>query len=101
MLAVVSGVAAIILSCPPLMKQILDYDERLGGDMVLYIPVVLSFSSAYIMRGLRLLVMYNPDSRQRWGALLRERNFLKIQLATFLAVEAAVWSCVLKFGINQ
>jgi len=69
--------------------------------MLLIVPLMISFTSAYIMRGLRLLIMYNPDSRQRWGSLLRERNFVKFQVAVIFAMETVLWSCVVKFGVTE
>lgn len=70
-----------------------------GAAMLLCIPLMLSFTAAYILRGVRLLILFNPRSRQRWGSFLRESKYIPIVLAIFLVLQVVVWSFVPAHGI--
>lgn len=99
MLAVTSGVIGILISGPEIIGKTLTYDMTAGAEMLLCVPIMLSFTAAYILRGLRLLIMFNPRSRQRWGSFLSERNFIPIVLAIFLVLQIVVWSFTPAYGI--
>lgn len=101
MLAVFSGVTGVLVSGNAIIGQTLDYDTTEGAEMLLAIPLMLCFTAAYVLRGLRLLVMYDPRSRQRWGSFLRERKFFTVLLAFFLALEVIVWSFVPAYGVGR
>ena len=99
MLAVMSGVVGILISGPEIIGMTLTYDMSAGPEKILCIPLMLSFTAAYILRGVRLLIMFNPRSRQRWGSFLREGNFIPIVLAIFLVLQVVVWSFVPTYGV--
>eukprot|EP00752_Nemacystus_decipiens_P004835 g4399.t1 len=100
-LAVTSGIVAILISAPEIIGKSLTHDMSAGAEMLLCIPLMLAFTATYILRGVRLLIMFNPRSRQRWGSFLRESKFLPIVLAIFLALQVVVWSFVPSYGIPR
>lgn len=100
MLAALSGVIGILISGPEIIGKTLTYDMSAGPEMLLCIPLMLSFTSSYIFRGARLLIMFDPRNRQRWGSFLRERNFIPIVLAIFLVLQVVVWSFVPTYGVT-
>lgn len=58
----------------------------------LIIPLVFAaFTMPYLMRGLRLLTMYNIHMRDRWGRVLRERSVVKMLIILFVVIEAVLW----------
>ena len=101
MLAVFSGVTGVLVSGPSIFDQTLEYDTIKGAEMFLYVPLMLCFTAMYVTRGLRLLVLYNPHSRQRWGSLLREKPLLTVLLGIFAVLEGVVWSFVPVYGVAR
>lgn len=101
-LAIVSGMAALLITNLSVFQRTLDYKQEVGAEMLFFLPVSLTFTTTYILRGLRLLALYNPDpnSRQRSIKYLKEWFFVKILLAVFLTVEGAMWAFVPTYGIN-
>lgn len=70
---------------------------------IISIPLtVFCFVAVYILRGLRVLVMYNPSRRQRWGRFLKkEAAMVKILLAAFVIAEVAAWIAVRHVGLAR
>lgn len=99
MLAVLSGVVAILISAPEIIGKTLTYDMSAGAEMLLCVPLMLAFTATYILRGVRLIIMFNPRLRQRWGSFLRESKFIPVVLAIFLLLQVVVWSFVPAYGI--
>lgn len=70
---------------------------------ILSIPLtVFCFVAVYILRGLRVIVMYNPSRRQRWGRYLKkEAATVKVLLAAYVIVEVAAWIAVQQVGLAR
>lgn len=75
---------------------------RFGPWELFMIPLGLILNTVvYILRGHRLLVMYNPSSRHRWGPYIKESSMLKTVVVCFAVVQAILWSLALKFGVPR
>lgn len=63
---------------------------------VLTAPAVFfAFTGAYVIRGFRLLVMYNPHMRNRWGYYInKEGATVQAALVAFATVEVVSWSAI-------
>ncbi|CAN0132889.1 unnamed protein product, partial [Ectocarpus sp. 6 AP-2014] len=60
------------------------------------------FVGAYIARGLRVLMMYTPSRRQRWGRhLKKEGATVKVLLAAYAIVQVAAWIAVQHVGLAR
>lgn len=70
---------------------------------IIIIPLaVFCFVGVYIVRGLRVVIMYAPSHRKRWGKYLKkESTTVKTMLAAFAAVEVIAWSAVLPVGLER
>ncbi|CAM9445951.1 unnamed protein product [Ectocarpus fasciculatus] len=70
---------------------------------IVNIPLtVLCFVGVYIVRGLRVLIMYTPSRRQRWGRyLMKEAAAVKTLLAAYAVVEVAAWVAVQRVGLAR
>lgn len=62
---------------------------------------VTIFEGSYVMRSLRLLAMYDPVKRRRWGRFLKEKNTLCALLLPTGVCEVAAWSMVPAFGVAR
>lgn len=63
--------------------------------------ILWGFTLPYGVRGLRLIVMYNPHMRERWGVILNEPAIIKTLLALFFVTEAVAWSGALARGVDR
>lgn len=54
-----------------------------------------------IVRVIRLLVMYDPRKRRRWGRYLKEKGILRGILGVILLAEVAVFSAFTLHGIPR
>lgn len=63
--------------------------------------VVLGFAGVYALRAARLLVMYNPHMRERWGKPLKQHEVIKILVALFALVEIVAWSATTVSGLRR
>ncbi|CAM9640316.1 unnamed protein product [Ectocarpus sp. 8 AP-2014] len=70
---------------------------------IVNIPLtVFCFVGAYIARGLRVLIMYTPSRRQRWGRYLKkEAATVKTLLAAYAIVQVAAWIAVQHVGLAR
>ena len=104
-LAAVSGCAATFISGVTIFRYMLasEEDESTGAvDGLLLIPMMPTlYTGPYILRGLRLLVMYNPRLRKRWGAFAREAGLLRSMVASCVVFEVVVWTLALVFGLKR
>lgn len=69
---------------------------------VILVPLMeFGFLGPYVIRGIRLVVMYNPSTRDHWGRFFtNELAAVKILLVAFGVVEVIAWSAVLRFGLE-
>lgn len=78
--------------------------KKIDGTLrqVFSLPLVFTgFTCVYGIRGLRLIVMYNPGMRGRWVRILDERAMIKGLMATYVGVEVVLWSTMPLFGVNR
>lgn len=59
------------------------------------------FQGAYIMRSFRLLMMYDPERRRRWGRLLREKNITQALVWPTVMLEIATLCAVQVYGVRR
>lgn len=77
-------------------------DTDPGAEALVVIPMGVTLNtSAYVLRGIRLLVMYNPSLRKRYGPYLREAPMVKAMLASYGVLEVIIWCLTLVFGIKR
>lgn len=62
---------------------------------------LLCFTGAYACRGLRLVVMYHPDMRARWGKHLKQHTVVKGMALLFVMMEILLWSATAAFGLTR
>lgn len=73
-----------------------------GVAEVIHVPMVLwGFTFPYAVRGVRLIVMYNPHMRGSWGRFLNEPPMIKKLVALFFATEAIAWSASLVYRVDR
>ncbi|CAM9691743.1 unnamed protein product [Pylaiella littoralis] len=69
---------------------------------IITLPAVCAcFTCAYGLRAFRLLIMYNPHMRKRWGTILGESAMVKLLLAIYIVMEVVAWSASLVFGVDR
>lgn len=73
--------------------------DHSGALTILANPIMLLVVGAGVMRAIRLLIMYDPAARRRWGALLREKAVMRAILSLTALLEILAWSFVLKHGL--
>lgn len=100
-----SGCAALFIALVTVCRYMLASDdaESTGEiDGILLIPMMPTlFTGPYILRGVRLLVLYNPPMRKRWGAFAREPVLLRAMVISCVVLEVINWTAVLIFGIER
>lgn len=57
-------------------------------------PAIISAEMALIMTAVRLLVMYYPSERARWGRFTREVPLTYGLACAYASMEIALWSAV-------
>lgn len=67
-------------------------------------PVLFTAEMALIMTAVRLLIMYYPSKRVRWGRYTKERPLAFGLVCGYATIQIAVWSAaasqgVLRFGV--
>lgn len=73
--------------------------EELGTVELLAIPMQLALNAGpYFLRYFRLVVMYHPEKRGRWGGYLDESKMVKVLVAAYGIIELIVWSLSLAVG---
>lgn len=106
LLAITSGLVTGLFSCAVMYDLILGERPTLQGSstffilvgMPIYVPVTMG---AYFMRAVRLLVMYNPRLRRRWGRILKEKAILRVLLVPPLLMQVVIWSTVPVYGTER
>ena len=77
-------------------------DETGQIDGLILVPMIPTlYTGPYILRGFRLLVMYNPPMRRRWGALVKEPVLMRAMVVCFVVLELSNWTAVLFVGIER
>lgn len=64
-------------------------------------PAVLTAEVALIMTSVRLLVMYYPGERARWGRFTKEGPLTYGLVVVYFSMEVAVWSAAWSLGMAR
>ncbi|CAM9902391.1 unnamed protein product [Ectocarpus sp. 12 AP-2014] len=78
-----------------------DYSSTWGLDLYLAPMLLTTYTGVYGMRGFRLLVMYNPAMRVRFGKFVKESWMVRTSLVSFAVLEIIIWSAAGIVGINR
>ncbi|CAM9739353.1 unnamed protein product, partial [Pylaiella littoralis] len=101
-LATLSGCTGITISSVAIVRKILGFWPEDGAwDLYGTLMALLLYTAAYDFRGIRLLVMYNPHSRQRWGRFIKDALMTKILLVSFVVLSMLVSILCLFYGIKR
>ncbi|CAN0081572.1 unnamed protein product [Ectocarpus sp. 12 AP-2014] len=104
LLTTVSGLAGVLAGSTAVSRTVMFPGlQSLFILRIFSIPLtVLCFVVVYILRGLRVIVMYTPSRRQRWGRYLKkEAATVKVLLAAYVLVEVAAWIVVRHVGLAR
>lgn len=52
-----------------------------------------------IMRAVRVLLMYFPTMRKKWGSIPKETAVLRLTAVGFTLMEIVIWSAAAVYGI--
>lgn len=66
---------------------------------LLGLPMVVVAELMVIMRGYRVLLMYFPEKREKWGSIPKETSIIKIVVSAYVLMEIAAWSAAATYGI--
>lgn len=103
-LAALSGCSAIFVSLVTVFRYMTSGEDDGTGqvDGLILVPMIPTlYTGPYILRGFRLLVMYNPPMRRRWGALVKELGLVRAMVVCFVVLELINWTAVLFVGIER
>lgn len=53
------------------------------------------------MRAIRVLLMYYPEKRKKWGRIPNEKLVLRVVVSAYVLMEVAVWSTAAVYGIPR
>lgn len=96
------GCAGTTMYCSAVFRDLLGFWSATGvWDLFGTSMLLTLYTGAYVFRGIRLLVMYNPRSRKRWGRFIKEPFMMKILLGSFWTLLCIVVSACFKLGINR
>ncbi|CAB1108737.1 unnamed protein product [Ectocarpus sp. CCAP 1310/34] len=92
LLGTVSGLAGVSVWAFATTGAVINSEvvnAQLAFAPIITVPLVLvAFVGAYIIRGIRLLVMYNPHMRHRWGRYFNKETFMvKVVIVLFVVLQ--------------
>lgn len=64
-------------------------------------PASLVSVGALVAWVIRLLVLYDPKKRKRWGRYVRETSVARTLLWAYWGMEAVIWMVASAYGINR
>lgn len=64
-------------------------------------PALMTAEIAVIMTAVRLLVMYYPTKRARWGRYVKETFLIRALGRLWVLIEIAVWSSAWALGVSR
>ena len=62
---------------------------------------LLAADIAVVMIVVRLLVMYYPSQRARWGRYVKEKVLVRVLGCAWILMEAGVWSAAWVLGVSR
>lgn len=98
-----SGCVGTFIATVSVFRDILGIDTKKEGVFELcLVPAMLTlYTGAYIMRGFRLLVMYNPHMRSRWGSFSKELYMVRALVISCVVLEGIIWTASYVVGIRR
>lgn len=78
-----------------------DGTGKYGTAALLGYPALLTALVALVMTAVRLLVMYYPSQRARWGRYVKEAVLIRALGCALVLMEVGVWSAAWWFGISR
>lgn len=92
----------MLISFVTAVHLMLFYGPDPGPVTLVAVPMGVALNTcAYVMRGVRLLVMYNPTLRKRYGPYINEIAMAKALVTSFVALEGIIWSLSLVLGVER
>lgn len=67
-----------------------------GSPLILYLLVC-----AYVARGIRLVVLYDPRKRRKWARYIKERDVLQVLLGLAATTEIAAIAAIPVYGLAR
>eukprot|EP00903_Cladosiphon_okamuranus_P014587 g13528.t1 len=68
---------------------------------VISMPALLTAEVALILTAVRLLIMYYPSERARWGRFTREKPLAYALVALYILTEMSAWSAAWRLGMTS
>lgn len=101
-LATLSGCAGTLMFLLTVFRFILGISIDAGPFDLFWLPILLTlYTGAYVMRGFRLMIMYHPHLRKRWGRCLKEAVISRNLVVSCVVLEIIVWSSTYIVGISR
>lgn len=101
-LAVLSGSSGVFMITTSLLPGMLGgCAESVLYDLVLSLFLLMTYTGPYVIRGFRLLVMYYPAMRVRFGTLVKESLMVRITLVAVTVLETMMWCAAWVFGVER
>ncbi|CAN0048897.1 unnamed protein product, partial [Ectocarpus sp. 12 AP-2014] len=72
-----------------------------GVTNIIEFPALLISEFALVMSAVRLLVMFFPKLRAKWGRFTRERDLVYGLVCAYILMEGALWSGVAAVGVSR
>ena len=66
---------------------------------IIGLPAILAAEGMATMRAVRLLLMYFPSKRKKWGSIPKEASVLRVMVSVFALMQIAIWSAAAVYGI--
>lgn len=73
--------------------------EEIAG--LISFPALLAAEAALIMTAVRLLVMYYPSERARWGRFTKEGPLIYGVTFLYVSMETALWAAAWSQGLTR
>lgn len=102
-LAALSGFTGTVMCCVGVFRFTTGFmsDAASVWDMLTTPMLLTLYSGAYVFRGVRLLVMYNPNMRARWGRVCKQSFMIKTLLISYGAVLVIACSASVILGAER
>lgn len=78
-----------------------DNRGNLGVVDLIGFPALLTAEMALVMTAVRLLVMFFPDKRAKWGRYIKEKFLVRVLWVSWVLMGTAVWSAAWSMGIPR
>lgn len=101
LLACVTGVCIIARYITSVYHLILGESAHANIVDLVVFPAVWAAQAATVLMAARLLVMYYPVKRAKYGHCIKEKRLIRLLGYTFVLTEAAVWATAAALGTSR